>query len=330
MGALPKGRSQFRREFAGFTLVELLVVIAIIGVLVALLLPAVQAAREAARRAQCSNNLKQMGLGVQNYMSAKKDLMPLGYEGVPDWAAVSFNKNHVFTSILPYMEQQAVYNQLQLKYTGSPYVDPARDIPIPSYLCPSWIDAPVISGAVNGYEDGALITYNGVSGATITGLASADMTNSAFGPIPNNGVFAFERVMMNGSDRFRGRARRGSEITDGQSNTLMIGEFVHRDSQPCTPAATCDQAPGNVRPWYLGGYADAPYSCKVLEYTPNVQVNRNTPPLFNRLPMGSFHPGITQFVYVDGSVHVISDGIEKDPYYFLATADGGDVVDATF
>jgi hypothetical protein len=262
-------------------------------------------------------------------MSAKNDMVPLGYEGVPDWANVNFNKNHVFTAILPYMEQQAAYNQLQLKYTGSPYVDPARDIPIPSYLCPSWTDPTIVTGGVNGYEDGALITYNGVSGATITGLTSADMTSSAFGPIPNNGVFAFERVMINGNDRFRGRARKGAEITDGQSNTLMIGEFVHRDTQPCSPAG-CDQAPGNVRPWYLGGYADAPYSCKVVEYTPKIQINRNTPPPFNRLPMGSYHPGITQFVYVDGSVHVISDGIERDPYYFLATADGGDIVESTF
>ena len=303
-----------------FTLVELLVVIAIIGVLVALLLPAVQAAREAARRSQCLNNLKQIGLTTQNYMSANKKL-PYGVvntEGAM-WSLY----------LAPYMEQQSVYNQLIFEYTGSPYVDPARDIPVPSYLCPSWTDPTVVTGAVNGYEDGALITYQGVSGATITGLAVADMTDSAFGPIPNNGVFTFERVPVNGTVRFRGRARRGSEILDGQSNTLIIGEFVHRDAQPCATAG-CDQAPGNVRPWYLGGYADAPYSCKVLEYTPNVQVNRNTPPPFNRLPMGSFHPGITQFVYVDGSVHVIADGIEKDPYYALATADMGDIVDNSF
>jgi prepilin-type N-terminal cleavage/methylation domain-containing protein len=329
MDALLKVRTKSRRHVGGFTLVELLVVIAIIGVLVALLLPAVQAAREAARRAQCSNNLKQMGLGVQNYMSSKKDMLPLGYEGVPSWASVNFNKRHLFTSILPYMEQQSVYNQLVFEYTGSPYVDPARDIPVPSYLCPSWTDPTIVTGAVNGYEDGALITYQGVSGATVTGLTTADMTDSAFGPIPNNGVFAFERVPVNGTVRFRGRARKGSEILDGQSNTLIIGEFVHRDAQPCATAG-CDQAPGNVRPWYLGGYADAPYSCKVLEYTPNVQVNRNTPPPFNRLPMGSFHPGVTQFVYVDGSVHVIADGIEKDPYYALATADMGDIVDNSF
>lgn len=326
MEALPKFRMSSRRAVAGFTLVELLVVIAIIGVLVALLLPAVQAAREAARRAQCSNNLKQVGLGVQNYMSAKKDRLPLGYDGVPDWTpAVNFNKKHVFTTILPYMEQQSIYSQIQFKYSGTPYTDPARDIVVPSYVCPSWID-PVVAKGQYGYDDGALTTYNGVSGATVAGLDAAnDYTPSGFGPIPKNGVFAFE--LVNG--KFRGRERKGSEITDGQSNTLMIGEFVHRNSQPCEPSATCDQAPGNVRPWYLGGYLNAPYSCKVVEFTPNVQLNR--PPVdFNHLPMGSFHPGVTQFVYVDGSVHLISDGIELNPYYYLATADGGDIVESTF
>src|SRR5690349_14786645 len=112
MDALLKVRmKKSRRHAGGFTLVELLVVIAIIGVLVALLLPAVQAAREAARRSQCSNNLKQIGLGVQNYMSSKKDRLPLGYEG----KTTSFSKRHLFTAILPYMEQQSIYNQIDFK-----------------------------------------------------------------------------------------------------------------------------------------------------------------------------------------------------------------------
>jgi len=329
MDALPKIRPRSRRD-AGFTLVELLVVIAIIGVLVALLLPAVQAAREAARRAQCSNNLKQMGLGVQNYMAANRDRLPLGYGGEPTWAAgVNFNKKHLFTSILPYMEQQAIYNQIDFDYTGSPFVDPAKTVVIGSYVCPSWID-PVLAQGPNGYDEGAITTYNGVSGATIDGLDPvADYVTSTFGPIPKNGAFTVERVVTPKKPKgeFRGRERKGSEITDGQSNTLMIGEFVHRDVQPCQ-GVNCDQAPGSVRPWYLGGYQDAPYSFKTVELTPNVQINRDAI-VFNHLPMGSFHPGVTQFAYVDGSVHIIADGVQLLPFYYLATADGGDVVEGS-
>src|SRR4029078_10604342 len=120
----------YRSRKRGFTLVELLVVIAIIGILVALLLPAIQAAREAARRSQCVNKVKQLGLAVLNYQSARK-LLP--YTSTPNLTlavktgacngaagtAVSTNglKHHsVFSFILPYMEQQAVYDQIDFKY----------------------------------------------------------------------------------------------------------------------------------------------------------------------------------------------------------------------
>src|SRR5437763_14424728 len=94
----------------GFTLVELLVVIAIIGVLVALLLPAIQAAREAARRTQCGNNLKQLGLALHNYISAKKDVLPGGYfqefKTPGGYQGESF-----FVRLLPYLEEQAIYDR---------------------------------------------------------------------------------------------------------------------------------------------------------------------------------------------------------------------------
>ena len=98
-----------RTRHHGFTLVELLVVIAIIGILIAMLLPAVQAAREAARRMQCSNNLKQMGLGMHNYASANKDFFPTGNTGeMYRW------KPGLFSLLLPYIEHQALYDSLDM------------------------------------------------------------------------------------------------------------------------------------------------------------------------------------------------------------------------
>jgi prepilin-type N-terminal cleavage/methylation domain-containing protein len=102
-------------EARGFTLVELLVVIAIIGVLVALLLPAIQAAREAARRSQCTNNMKQLGLGALNYESGKKKLPPSGQCDSTGGASTTYMIHSVATYILPYIEQQAIYDKFDTR-----------------------------------------------------------------------------------------------------------------------------------------------------------------------------------------------------------------------
>src|SRR4051812_27995826 len=102
------------RRIRGFTLVELLVVIAIIGILVALLLPAIQAAREAARRAQCTSQLKQLGLALHNYISAKKDALPAGF----NLAANGKEGESFFVRLLPYMEEQAIYDRWDFATTA--------------------------------------------------------------------------------------------------------------------------------------------------------------------------------------------------------------------
>ncbi|MAT70415.1 MAG: general secretion pathway protein GspG [Planctomycetaceae bacterium] len=330
-------------ERRAFTLVELLVVIAIIGVLVALLLPAVQAAREAARRMQCANNLKQQGLAAQNHAAAKRDALPLGYEGDTERTGANFSKVHLFSELLPYMEQEPLYNQINFDYTGAPWDnEPARDVVVASYICPSWTDPAVIVGGRYDYQNGALVTYNGVGGALVDGLDLGDpdlVVRSGYGVIPKNGTFQAEiigaaaatggsRPGNSSSQKFKGRVVKLAEITDGQSNTLLVGEFVHRDLVAAT--GTWDDPPGNVRPWYLGGFQNAPYSFKVVEFTPNTQINRDQGVQFNHLPFGSHHPGITQFALVDGSVHPISDDVDRQSYHALATANAGDLVNGAF
>ena len=149
-----------RQRRAAFTLVELLVVIAIIGILVALLLPAIQAAREAARRTQCTNNMKQIGLGILNYESARKSL-PLAYTpnftGAQDQGACSgstpptSNPNNgkyhhfVLTFILPYLENQSIYDRIDFKKAWYDNTTNSRGttnliataVDIPEFLCPS-------------------------------------------------------------------------------------------------------------------------------------------------------------------------------------------------
>ena len=240
----------------------------------------------------------------------------------------------MFTDLLQYIEGQSAYNQLIFDYkkAGKPYFeDPARDVVIDAFFCPAWPDAKVTTSALPNYEYqlGALATYSGVAGAI---RDVNDTFNSSFGRLPKNGAFTMTEVASTSASPFGGGktligyARRLKEITDDTSNSMLVGEFVHRE---CCFGALVEDSPGNVRPWYVSGFTDGPYSMKVLENPPNVCVTRNAGSCvtgqgtnFNHLPMGSFHPGITQFAYVDGSVHSIVDNVDLEAYKSLATVNG--------
>ncbi len=288
-----------------FTLVELLVVIAIIGILIALLLPAVQAAREAARRMQCTNHLKQMGLALHNYMTANREYFPAGSDG-PE-------RHALFTYMLPYLEQKNVFENLDLK--GSTFNDQnktQRFALIPEYVCPSFRGDPVVRSAAADYMIGALTTYQAVCGTLLPGDTNVDVS-APFGDMPRNGMFGWRRL------------RRVGDVTDGLSNTLAMGEFVHRDT-----VGTYAVHPGNVRPWLWGtNSSTGSYTFKVIQYSINAKVNRAdiSPPgtaRYNHLPMGSQHPGGANFLLGDGSVHFLPESIDMTVYRALATCDGGE------
>jgi len=280
----------------GFTLVELLVVMAIIGTLISLLLPAVQAVREAARRAECANNMRQMGVAVSGYISQYGGkTFPPGSPGP--------KKHGLFTYMLPYIEQADMYNSLNFK-VPTDQLTQQRYMTIDGYLCPSYAGLNVVKAAAANYELGAVTTYLGIGG-TVLGATSIT-TKSQYGDMPNNGIFNW------------GPNRRTAEVRDGLSNTLAIGEFVHRDRNP---NSFYSGYPGNVRSWILGANeSTGTYAFKVVMYPINDKVDRITDNiLFNHLPFGSDHPQGANFLVADSTVRFFSEGMDYALYRSLAT-----------
>ena len=288
------------RKRAGFTLVELLVVIAIIGILVALLLPAVQAAREAARRMQCSNNLKQIGLGLHNYTDTYK-VFPSGfiYNGTPNfecwgWAAL----------ILPFVEQAPLHTQLRVT-SGSMYNQIAStnwqpiidglERPLPMYMCPS----------DTGYQTGGRIhidrLFSGGQGGK--GYQLHNFTPGVSNYIGNNGHGPGRVGYEENSGMFFGNSSLSfGAIIDGSSNTFAVGE---RDTKFCRSGTWVGTRNGN------GGGSKGVFT--IVAHA-RVKMNESVR-LWDHDPEGcgqgwsSLHPGGAQFVFCDGSVTFISETI---------------------
>jgi len=319
----------------GFTLVELLVVIAIIGVLVALLLPAVQAAREAARRMQCGNNMKQIGLALHNYHDAFNSF-PYGALG--EGTAFVFRLPNWRISILPFMEQGNIYDQLDFganfvgnSYAGNPIL---KGLVIDTYRCPSSA-APVngdeLPGSPNNDnpQNGQLIDYVGISGATPQGtdFQTTKCSNGNYGgTICNNGTLIPNETLNMAS------------ITDGTSNTIIVAE------QSGLVFDLSDSVRKDLRANYEGGWNGAQNGAKVTATTsPPAATGLTTIlyPINNRpsmLPSGSnnvydvntilnsFHAAGIQTLRADGSVHYVTETIELLTLRKLASKEDGLVI----
>ncbi len=325
----------FRRH--AFTLIELLVVIAIIAILIALLVPAVQKVREAAARAQCVNNLKQLGLAVHSYHDAAKRIPPNATNILYNYTAGTVTINGVaytgdrnipglnawtwIARILPHIDQGALASQYNIPEGTVLNAQAGISMVIPVLQCPS-DNTNSARTATNWANTGwtgltmGLTNYRGVSGSN-WGVNSGTAFTTAF-PVADPMIGASPSPAQDGLDNGNGMFFRtgGNKkltmvgITDGTSNTLMIGESTHSYDQHCG---------GWAMPNYVSGTCAIP-----LNYEDGNPANVHV--WQNRYSFRSFHPGGGNFCYADGTVRFIQAAINIANYRAMATIRGNETV----
>lgn len=335
-----------RQRRTGFTLIELLVVIAIIGVLIALLLPAVQAAREAARRMQCTNNLKQLGLGLSNYESSHGTLpMSVALDGSGS-TVTWFGGWSIHGRVLPYLEQGSLFNAINFAgdYKAAPNTTVSAQS-VSAFLCPSEIRVEARLGSAGPIYP---TNYGWCMGDWYVwgGFGSSEKNRSAFEP---------------------NQSRRLAAFTDGLSNTIVLAEVkaytpyvrdcggLAQISDPNTiPPPNAD--PMTVAPEYNGcslksesGHTEWPdgqvhQTGFTTAWPPNKPINRTSDPRLDldlngqREILGgptyaavnarSYHPGGVNALFGDGSVHFIKSTVNGLTWRALGTVAGGEVISA--
>lgn len=322
----PRNRTTLKKSWAtklaGFTLVELLVVIAIIGILVGLLLPAVQAAREASRRMHCSNNLKQLGLALANYESAFKRLpaMRSGTAGFSSRLSGNHERRSGFVALLPMLEQAPLYQQIEGPFRTSLGVIPASGpfpgetlggaytpwlFQVPQLLCPS-------EKFAKGPADIGITTYTVCVGDNVLDIANGSTRGM------------FERMNW----------KRFANVLDGTSNSIAMAEIKiggvqewfpdaeisvpcrHSKFKPCLPAPiggtpTPPPAPyGRGMRWIDGAPIYTAINTILGPNDNNISQRQSIDLVPGLFTSGSYHNSVVGILFVDGSVHFLAENID--------------------
>lgn len=305
---LSAGRTGSRRT--GFTLVELLVVIAIIGVLVALLLPAIQAAREAARRCSCRNNLKQIGIAVQNYHDVNKHLPPpkvLVHRGDPH----HFSRNTLggpLMELLPYLEEGNRFDTLDLrKSIYDPVNLPVATSTVATYICPSM-------SLPEEFNPGETLA----PGSYLVSVRTDVGNDLIYGELINDGAFA--ELTFHGEYNLSFK-----DITDGASNTLLIGEINYppafREHESLRPITGPTDKGFKAFAW-AEGYIELAWGHMAVLAPQLFDNGDKWLASSNSRVFRSDHPGGVQFVMLDGSVQFLTDDSDPDVRHALVTRAG--------
>lgn len=339
----------------GFTLVELLVVIAIIGILIALLLPAVQSAREAARRSQCANNLKQLGLGFHNFASA--------YGGFPPrrWMRSTQGIGGGYTGwgtfLLPFIEQKTIYDHYDWNYDFyDPVNQPAVETKLSVFICPSSprsadiiCTGPATPGSLS-YGSGqtytvkAWIDYLVPNGLSLpktgwgTSLPSWPNSGNEHHALVDSCITVSGLIGANATDS---RApRKLADISDGLSNTLLVNETAgwphqYRGRQRTRldnySSGGVANSLGNRGSW--AGWQSFAY----ITYSSDGLMSSSANPTagdvvscavncYNKTQPYSFHPGGAQVLYCDGSVRFLAETVTPTAFAQILFVDDGQVI----